>query len=105
MNEEYDRVQLTIEQAEKRVEKAKKWEQLLSNPLFDELITKDYLGDDAVRLTMNLKPKTEDNNITSNLLLAKAAFSRFVAQVLDEGRNAQAALEENAQLLQELDSE
>lgn len=105
MNEELDRVQLTLEQAQARVEKAEKWEKLLANPLFNELVTKDYLGDDAVRLTMNLKPKAEDNEIVSTMLSAKSILSRFVGNVIEEGQNSRMAIEENAQYLAELESE
>jgi len=105
MNEELNRVQVTLAQAEMKVEKAEKWEKLLANPLFEELITKDYLGDDAVRLTMNLKPKSDDNEIVSNMLIAKATFSRFVGNILEEGMNAKMSIEENSELLSELDNE
>ena len=105
MNEEVDQVQVTIAQLEAKIELANEWEKLLANPLFDKLITKDYLGDDAVRLTMNLKPKAEDNEVVNNLLLAKSTFSRFVGHIIEEAYNAKYSLEENQALQDELDSE
>ncbi len=105
MNEETALIQVTLKQLEVKVEKANKWEALIANPLFDELITKDYLGDDAVRLTMNFKPKSEDNEIVSNLLVAKAMLSRFVANVIAEGEQARLSIDENQALQDEIDSE
>jgi len=105
MNEETALIQVTLKQLEVKVEKANKWEALIANPLFDELITKDYLGDDAVRLTMNFKPKSEDNEIVSNLLIAKAMLSRFVANVIAEGDQARLSIDENQALQDEIDSE
>ena len=102
---EVQQVQATIEQLEKKVELMEEWQKLLANPLFNTLVTKDYLGDDAVRLTMNLKPKTEDNEIVSNMLLAKSTFSRYVGHILEEGTNALYSIEENKALQDELDSE
>ena len=105
MNEEVERVQVTLAQLEAKVEKMMKWEQLVSNPLFDELITRDFLGDDAVRLTMNIKPKSDDNDIVTNLLMAKSSLSRFVAGILEDGMIAQTSIEENQALQAELDAE
>lgn len=105
MNDEIERIQVTLEQLESKVEKAGKWEQLLANPLFRELITEDYLGDDAVRLTMNMKPKSEDNEIVSNMLIAKSVFSRFVAQILEEGEIAKYSIEENKAAQYEVEAE
>ena len=105
MNEEVERVQVTLAQLEAKVEKMMKWEQLVSNPLFDELITRDFLGDDAVRLTMNIKPKSDDNEIVNNMLMAKSMLSRFVAGILEDGMIAQASIEENQALQAELDAE
>ena len=105
MNEEVEQVQVTIAQLEAKIELGNKWEQLLANPLFSELVTKDYLGDDAVRLTMNLKPKAEDNEITHNMLFAKASFSKFVGHIIEEAYNARYSLDENQALQDELDSE
>ena len=105
MNEEIQQIQVTLAQLEAKVEKATKWTKLVNDPLFMELVSKDYLGDDAVRLTMNLKPKTEDNEVSNNLLLAKATFSRFVAQILDEGEQALYSIEENKAAEAEINSE
>ncbi len=105
MNEEVQRIQVTLKQLETKVEKAQKWEALIANPLFVELITKDYLGDDAVRLTMNFKPKSDDNEIVSSLLTAKAMFSRFVANVIAEGEQAKLSIDENQALQDEIDGE
>ncbi len=105
MNEEENRVQVTIEQLEAKVETAQKWDRLLSNSLFDELITKEYLGDDAVRLTMGLKPEAGKNEVTNSMLFAKSALSRYVAGKLDDGRNAIVSLRENLELQDEIDTE
>ena len=105
MNDEIERVEMTLEQAKAKVEKADKWTKLLANPLFKELITEDYLGDDAVRLTMNLKPKTEDNEIVNTMLTAKSIFSRFVAGILEDGRVSHEAIIENEALKLELQAE
>lgn len=104
MNDEIERVQMTIEQAEAKVEKAEKFRKLLANELFDELITKDYLGDDAVRLTIGLKPGG-DNAITMSFLEAKANFSRYVGNVLNEGDSAAVSLDEHRELMAEMDKE
>ena len=105
MNDEIERVEMTLEQAKAKVEKAGKWQKLLANPLFKELVTEDYLGDDAVRLTMNLKPKSEDNEIANNMLIAKSVFSRFVAGILEDGRISHEAILENEALKLELQAE
>ncbi len=96
---------MTIEQAEAKIAMMEKWEKLLKNPLFDELVTKDYLGDDAVRLTMNIKPKASDNEIVNNFLMAKSIFSRFVGEKLTTGVDAIQALDEHKALRAELNSE
>jgi len=105
MNDEIERVEMTLEQAKGKVEKASKWQKLLSDPLFRELVTEDYLGDDAVRLTMILKPKSEDNEITSTMFTAKSIFSRFVAGILDDGETSHMAILENEALKLELQAE
>ena len=105
MNEELNAVEMTIEQAESKIALMEKWEKLLKNPLFEELVTKDYLGDDAVRLTMNLKPKAEDNEVVNNFLSAKSIFSRFVSQKIHAGFEAIAALDEHKAMLSEMNSE
>jgi len=105
MNEETQRIQVTLGELEAKVEKATKWRDLLSNPLFKELITDDYLGNDTIRLSMNIKPKAEDNEIVNNMLMAKSIFSRFVANVIDEGVQAQTSIIENQELQDEIDSE
>ena len=104
MNEELERVQVTIEQLEAKVEKAAKWEKLLANPLFDELVTKEYLGDDVVRLAMGLKPEASKNEVTNSMLFAKSAFSRYVAGVLDDGQHALYGLDENKALQDQIDA-
>jgi len=103
MNDEIERVQMTIDQAQAKVIKSEKWEKLLGSPLFKELITEDYLGDDAVRLTMNLKPRNEDNEVLNTMLQAKSIFSRFVANVLQEGEMARNSIEEHLELKGELE--
>jgi len=105
MNEELQAIELTEAQAEAKIEKAEKWKKLLADPLFDELVTKDYLGDDAVRLTLQFSPKAEDNGIVTTMLSAKSIFSRFVGNVLNDGEVAVTTLEEHRQLRQELDKE
>ena len=67
MNEESQAVDMTIEMAEAKIATMQEWETLLKNPLFDKLISKDYLGDDAVRLTINLKPTGENDIIKSQI--------------------------------------
>ena len=101
MNEESQAVDMTIEMAEAKIATMQEWETLLKNPLFDKLITKDYLGDDAVRLTINLKP-TGENDIINNMLAAKAVFSRFIGEKLHTGVEAIQALEEHKELQAEL---
>ncbi len=104
MNEELERVQVTIEQLEAKIDKAAKWEQLLANSLFNELVTEEYLGNDVVRLVMGLKPETDKNEVTNSMLFAKSAFSRYVAGVLEEGQHALYSLEENKTLQDEIDA-
>ncbi len=104
MNEEVQRIEMTIEQAESKIAKAQKAEQLLGNPIFKELITEGYLGDDAVRLVMNLKPG-KDNETTDALLNGKAVFSRYIANVLAEGAMAQATLDEHREMLREVEKD
>ncbi len=105
MNDEIERVEMTLEQAKAKVAKAEKWTKLLANPLYKELVTEDYLGDDTVRLTMVLKPKVEDNEIVNTMLTSKSIFSRFVAGILEEGRISHEAIIENEALKLELQAE
>jgi len=104
MNEEMQAVEMTIGQAEHKIAQGDKWQTLLANPLFEELVTKDYLGDDAVRLAMNLKPDGE-NDIVNNFLMAKSVFSRFVGEKLNSREDALQALEEHKNLRAELGKE
>jgi len=99
MNEEQEEIYMTISEAEAKIAKMEKWQELLNNKLFKELVTDDYLGDDAVRLTIGIKPKAEDNEVTNNLLMAKAMFSRFVGKAINDGQTAVQAVEENQELL------
>ena len=105
MNEELNAVEMTIEQAEAKIILMEKWEKLLSNPLFNELVTKDYLGDDAVRLVINIKPKSDDNEIVNNFLMAKSIFSRFVGEKISNGYEAIEALAEHKALRDDINSE
>ncbi len=104
MNEELDAVQMTIEQAEQKIALMEKADKLMNNPLFKELITDGYLGDDAVRLTLHIKPGEENNRIHS-LLEAKAVFSRYFAFIVADGENAIYALDEHKELLHTMDKE
>ena len=104
MNEEIQRIEMTIEQAEAKIKKADSVRSLLANPLFKEIITDGYLGDDAVRLTMNLKPGDE-NTVTMSMLNAKSIFSRYIAYQLAEGEQAAGSLEEHRLLMLEVDKE
>ena len=104
MNDEIERIEMTIEQAEAKIAKAEKVKQLIEQPLFKELITDGYLGDDAVRLTMNLKPGG-DNDTTVAMLQGKASFSRYIAFLIAEGEQAHAAVEENRDLMNSIGQE
>ena len=104
MNEELNAVQMTIEQAEAKIALMEEADKLMANPLFKKLITDGYLGDDAVRLTMHIKPG-EDNKRVFTLLEAKAVFSRYFAYIIADGENAIQALQENKELLTTLGSE
>ena len=104
MNEEVQRIQLTIEEAEKRIATAEKWRKILEIPLFKELITEGYLEKDAVRITMSLKPDGE-NDIANNMLMAKMIFSRFVGNAIEDGYQAEISLAEHREALAEVDTE
>ena len=105
MNEEVQRIQLTIEEAEKRIETAGKWKKLLEQPLFKELITEGYLEKDITRITMSLNPDQEKNTIANNMLTAKMIFSRYVGNAIEDGYQAEISLEEHKQALSEVDAE
>ena len=105
MNEELNAVEMTIDQAEAKILLMEKWEKLLKNPLFDELVTKEYLGDDAVRLAINIKPKADDNEVVHNFLMAKAIFSRYVGEKISSGFDAIEALAEHKALRDDINSE
>ena len=100
-----DRIQVSLEELEAKIEKAAEWKKLLDSPLFKKLVTDEYLGDDAIRLTMNIKPDSEKNEIVNNMLMAKATFSRYVGHILDEAQNAEIAIAEHKEALAELDKE
>ena len=104
MNEEVQRIQLTIEEAERRIEVAEKWKKLLDNKLFKELVTDGYLEKDAVRIAMSLKPDGE-NTIANNMLMAKMIFSRYVGNAIEDGYQAQISLREHNEALAEVESE
>ena len=104
MNEELEQVQATIEQLEAKVKLAEKMAKLVGNKEFNELITEGYLGNDIVRLTLNLKPKAEDNEIVNTMLTAKSIFSRYVAEIMSEGDEAYRSLEEHKRLQDEIES-
>ena len=104
MNEELDAVQMTIEQAEQKIALMEDADKLMANPLFKKLITDGYLGDDAVRLTLHIKPGEENKRVYS-LLEAKAVFSRYFAFIVADGENAIYALEEHKELLHTMDEE
>lgn len=103
MNEELEATQMTIEQAEMKIKRMETVDKLLENPLFKEIVTDGYLGDDAVRLTMNIKPGG-DNDVVYALLAAKATFSRYVHHIIADGENAIQALQENKELLASLNA-
>lgn len=98
MNEELEQTQITIEEAKAKVAKAEQVRELIGNPLFDEVITKGFLGDDAVRLSMTIKPTTDGNSTVFNMLQAKAIFSRYLGEILDEGHHAMQSIEDNSEL-------
>ena len=104
MNEEVQRIQLTIEEAEKRIEIADKWKKLLEQPLFKELVTEGYLEKDITRITMSLKPDGE-NTVANNMLMAKMIFSRYVGNAIEDGYQAEISLDEHKQALIEVDAE
>lgn len=106
MNDELQAVEMTIEQAEAKIALMEKADKLMSNDLFKELITDGYLGDDAVRLTLHLKPGGGNENERINAMLeAKATFSRFMAFIIADGENAIYALQEHKELANQLDAE
>jgi len=102
MNEEMQNVQMTIDQAEAKISLAEDVEKLIGHPLFKKIITDGYLGDDAVRLTMNLKPEADKNEIINSMLTAKSVFSRHIAQLLEDGRIAMETLNEHRELETEI---
>lgn len=103
--EEMQRIQITEEQARQKVELRDKWLELLKNPLFEELVTKQYLHDDAARLTMQFSPETDKNGRVTSMLQAKALFSRYVGLVIEEGNMSEQSLDEHAALREELVAE
>ena len=104
MNDELQQVQITIEEAERRIELRNKWEKLLANPEFKELVTEGYLEKDIVRITMSLKPG-DDNKIANDMLKAKMIFSRYVGNIMEDGYQATQSLQEHNELLKEMDQE
>ena len=104
MNQDAQRIEMTIDQARAKIKKMEDVDTLLKDKLFNELITEGYLGDDAVRITMNLKPG-KDNDTSYSMLNAKSIFSRYIANIIHEGEVAIQALQENQDALLEVEAE
>ena len=101
MNEEHGAIQLTIKQAEETIERARKVEKLLQDDLFNEIITDGYLKNDAVRLTMLLKPEADKNEIVNTMMTAKSIFSRYIGNIMEEGFVAEQTLQEHLEMDEE----
>ena len=103
MNEEIQTIQMTIEEAELKVATAEKVQELVKNPLFNELITDLYLGTDSSRLTMQLGKSDESDTRVHAMLRSKAEFSRFIGNLMNEGEVAYESIQEHKELLSDLD--
>ncbi len=104
MNEEVQNIQMTLEQAENKVAFMQDVVELLKDPLFEKVITDNYLGDDTTRLMLQLKPGEENKRLLS-MLEAKSVFSRFIATALSEGEIASQSIQEHKELLSEIDKD
>jgi len=99
MNDDIQRIEMTIEDAERKVELAEKAEKLIEDKLFDEIISELYLGTDASRLALQLGRSKDGDARVYDMLKAKSYFSRFMANLIHEGQTASQAIAEHKELL------
>ena len=97
-------IERTIEQLKERQAKARKFEKLMNNREFKELILGDYLCDEPARITTLLAyPQHRESSVSQ--LMAISRFNEYLDQLhnrytsVDE--ELEAALESRAQVLAE----
>jgi len=91
-------IELTMESAKAKVDKAMAVERLRKNPDFINLITEGYLRDEAVRLVqsksleMNRLPQDQESINTD--IMAIGSFINYLNTIVQHGEMAQGAIEQ-----------
>ena len=103
------RIELSIEEAKKHIEKMNKLIRLSQNADFNELINKEYFETEASRLVLiKADPSMSDESAQKEIehrMIGVGQFRQYLQFIMQMGRNAERALkadeETRAELLQE----
>lgn len=87
-----DQIELSISEAEKRVNKAKKAIELYDNPLFKELVVEGYFEQEAIRLVGLYGAGVLDDNQKQEVqrdMHGVGSFRRFLRNIVRDGEQAE----------------
>lgn len=102
-----DQVELSIEEARKKVERREAALRLAENSDFKELVLDGYCKDEAVRLVNTLNETGfEESQVDINRMLASISdFNRYMRHIVREGRIAKEAIIDHEITLDDLRAE
>jgi len=87
-----DQIELSISEAEKRVNKAKKAIELYDNPLFKELVVEGYFEQEAIRLVGLYGAGVLDDNQKQEVqrdMHGVGSFRRYLRNIVRDGEQAE----------------
>ena len=96
MQNDVHEIEMSIEEANRKIKKMKDLDDLVNNPIFDELITTGYLEQEPARLAllttdpMMQEPLDQDNLFSR--IKGIGHFREFLMVTRREGKAAQSAL-------------
>ena len=102
-----EHVELSIEEARKKVERGEAALRLAENSDFKELVLKGYCKDEAVRLvnTLNEVGFEESQPDINRMLASISDFNRYMRHIVREGKQAENAIIEHEETLDDLRAE
>jgi len=99
-------VELTIEEAEKNIEKAEALTRLFANSDFKAIVEEGYFQDNSIALVRRLAfpqfDKPESQNRLQNQMMGVSQLQMFFSQIMMEGNAAKEAMSSHRETLSEL---
>jgi hypothetical protein len=108
-NSELEQIELTIEEAQKSIDKMEALERLRKNADFKVLIEGGFLKEEAARLVlMKAEPNLQDEfqqKMLDNMIIAVGYFRQYLNKIYQFGRHAEQAIESHRETRNEIMAE